>query len=105
DGSYMITVNGSNTQEDVFVPGEEVNVVSIHEPSPHCVDIGTGTSDRPFFPSPTAASIGLPALEGRIDPANPGSAIHGSATFDGDRGATIVTWYLMHDGPIRLPGT
>lgn len=43
--------------------------------------------------------------EGSLDPANPGSVVDGSVTFDTTSpDATVtVTWHLVHDGPINLP--
>lgn len=106
DGRYTITWDTAQPAEDIFLPGQTVTQVSILEPNPHCVDIGTGTEDRPYWPSPLTGSAGQTTVEGRIDPDHPGNILAGSQTFTSeyDSSTTTVTWTIVHDGPIRLPG-
>lgn len=102
DGSYLLSWSVAQPPEEVVLHGEEDNQVRIHHPSPHCIDVGTGTSDRDFYPGPTTGS-GISQVEGRLDPANPGSVLSGSTTFRDDRSETTILWELVRDGPIQLP--
>lgn len=106
DGRYTIAWDTAQPPEDIVLSGQTVTQVSILEPSPHCIDIGTGTEDRPYWPSPLTGSAGQTTVEGRIDPNNPGTVLSGSHTFisEYDLSTTTVTWNIVHEGPIRLPG-
>lgn len=104
DGTYLLSWSVGHPPEEVVLHGEENNQVDIHEPGPHCLDIGSGTFDRDFYPGPTSGSGGNTQIQGRIDPANPGSVLRGSATFSDDRSVTSIQWELIRDGPIRLSG-
>lgn len=94
DGTYLLSWTVGHPPDEVVLHGQEDNQVSIHEPSPHCFDIGTGTFDRDFLPGITNGSGGTTQVQGRVDAANPGSVI---------RGSTTIEWELVRNGPIRLP--
>ena len=54
------------------------------------------------FPLVTGVRTGR--VEGRIDPANPGTTLKGTQRVEWPDGSvTTITWDLVHDGPIRLP--
>ena len=102
DGKYTISWYGSEPEEEIFVPGQSDRQVTLREGG--CIDTGTGTDERPYWPSPLTGSAANSMVEGRVDPLNPGTALRGSHTFTNyDLSTTTVTWNLRHEGPIRLP--
>lgn len=55
-----------------------------------------------------AADVNLmdATIEGELNPANPGSVVDGTSTWEmrSPEGFTMtITWHLVHDGPIVLP--
>lgn len=60
------------------------------------------TDESEGFPLVTGVRTGR--VEGRIDPANPGTTLKGTQRIEWPDGSvTTITWDLAHDGPIRLP--
>ena len=101
DGHYTISFYSRAPEEQLSVPGEHVKVVS---PLNDCEDIGSGTDDWPYFPSATGTSA-TSMVEGQLDPQNPGNVLRGQTTITNyDLSTTTITWNIVHDGPIRLPG-
>ncbi|HEY8171401.1 MAG TPA: hypothetical protein VIH24_09955, partial [Candidatus Limnocylindria bacterium] len=66
---------------------------------------GSDTSNAPMYPNPVIGSAGTSLVDGHIDPNNPGNRLQGSTTItNDDLSVTTITWNLVHEGPIRMPG-
>jgi hypothetical protein len=102
DGRYTISFFGSNSDDEIVVPGELTSTYSGIRPA-SCND-PSETVDRPAYPHPTVGSGSVSIVEGQLDPEDPGNVLRGQATItNSDLSVTTITWNIVHEGPIRLP--
>lgn len=61
-------------------------------------------TDGPVLEFPSSLQGAYDSIDGKVNPANPGSLVDDSVTFDTTSPAAklTVTWHLVHDGPIIL---
>ena len=102
DGHYEIHFNGAGFVEPPMVPSEYVKVVTPIDDD--C--IGDTQRFEGEAPAGFTGIAGTTMVEGNLDPGNPGNVLMGQTritNFDGS--TTTITWNIVHDGPIRLPGS
>ncbi len=102
DGMYTLDIySRAEPSEEIVLPGEHTTEWSASEAG---CPAGTDDWNAPMYPF-TSASVYLSRIEGQVDPEDPGNALRGQESFtNSDGSVTTVTWNLVHDGPIRLPG-
>jgi hypothetical protein len=112
DGSYRLTIGASSADP---VTGEYTNpslpkrlwetYTILAGAARDCPGPGTEQHDTEGPVIDWASSVASSdTIGGQFDPANPGSVLDGSTTFDVTLpDATVtVTWHLVHDGPITV---
>ncbi len=101
DGRYTISFYGRESEDEVVIPGKYAKEVT---PLNDCEDIGSQTRDSNFYPSPIVGKGSNSTVEGQLDPENPGNILEGQITITNyDLSTTVITWNIVHDGPIPLP--
>ncbi len=114
DGSYTIRIGvGGDLQTGEMPPSPQlpkrlwdtttiVEGAAIDCPPPGPVE---NTTDGPVVEWASSILGSSGSITGKLDPANPGSVVDGSAKFDITlpQATLTVTWHLVHDGPITLP--
>jgi hypothetical protein len=102
DGMYTLDIySRAEPSEEIVLPGEHTTEWSASEAG---CPAGTDDWNAAMYPF-TSASVYLSRIEGQVDPDDPGNALRGQDSFTNfDGSVTTVTWNLVHDGPIRLPG-
>lgn len=103
DGTYTLDIHSrAEPGEEIVLPGEHTTEWSASEAG---CPAGTDEWNAPMYPTYTSASAPLSRIEGQVDPEDPGNVLRGQDSFTNfDGSVTTVTWNLVHDGPIRLPG-
>jgi hypothetical protein len=103
DGKYTLDIySRAEPGQEVVLPGEHTSQWGESEAG---CPAGTDEWNAPMYPTFTTSSQYLSRVEAQLDPEDPGNRLQGSQSFTNwDLSTTTVTWNLVHDGPIRLPG-
>lgn len=107
DGQYQLVIGTGSPPEEILLPGTDTKVLTDNGSVYECQGFGTFTSDSPLTPNGIVATGNGGLIEGRLDPANPGSELKGRMSFrDSNDLRYVITmeWQLTRvSGPIVLP--